>query len=72
MVRATSMGTSLFTDSRGNVIQRAEFGTTGALRAEVTVPAKSDAFGYRFAFVWLCWLAMAWVYFDRYFRSKTV
>jgi hypothetical protein len=40
----------------------AEFGKTAALRAVVTVPAGSDAFDYRFAFVWLCWLAMAWVH----------
>jgi apolipoprotein N-acyltransferase len=70
LVRATSLGTSLFTDSRGNVLQRAEFGKTAALRAELAVPARSDAFGYRFGFVWLCWLAIAWVYFDRYFRSR--
>lgn len=71
MVRATSLGTTFFTDSRGNVQAKAEFGKTAALRAEVTVPEGSDAFGYRFAFVWVCWLAMAWVHFAD-LRRRTV
>ena len=63
VLRSASLGTTLWTNSRGRVMSEpAEFGKTAALRAVVTVPARSDAFGYRFAFVWLCWLAMAWVH----------
>jgi apolipoprotein N-acyltransferase len=71
LLRATSMGTSMVTDSRGNRTSVAPtYGQTTALRAEVTVPTGSDAFPYRFAFIWVCWLAIGFVYFDRYFRSK--
>lgn len=71
LVRATSLGRTLVTDARGNVLAMAEFGQITAVRAEVVVPARSNAFDYRFAFVWLSWLAIAIVCFDRYFRSRT-
>lgn len=63
LLRSASMGTTLVTDSRGRITQPIpKFGETTAMRAEVKVPAGSDAFPYRFGFVWLCWLAMAWVH----------
>jgi apolipoprotein N-acyltransferase len=68
LVRATSLGTSLYTNSRGKVVAMAEFGRTAALPAEVAVSEGSDAFGYRFAFVWACWLAIAWVYLAHFRR----
>ena len=67
LLRSASLGTTLYTDSRGRVLSRAEFGRAASLRAEVEVPSGSDAFPYRFAFVWLCWLAIAWAVADRYF-----
>lgn len=62
LLRSASMGTTLVTDSRGRVVSQAAFGSTSALRAEVIVPDRSDAFDYRFAFVWMCWLAMLGVH----------
>jgi apolipoprotein N-acyltransferase len=68
VLRSASLGTTLWTNSRGRIMSDpAEFGKTAALRAVVTVPAGSDAFNYRFCFVWACWLVMAWVHFARFF-----
>jgi apolipoprotein N-acyltransferase len=58
VMRSAAQGRSLFTDARGNIRQAATPGDLVALKAKVLVPAESDAFKWRFAFVWLCWLAM--------------
>ncbi|HXH59777.1 MAG TPA: apolipoprotein N-acyltransferase [Fimbriimonadaceae bacterium] len=51
VLRSASLGTSLVTDCRGRVPIMAPVGKTVPLRVEVSVPAKSDAFDYRFGFV---------------------
>ena len=56
LLRAASKGVSLVTDQRGRIMVQAPYGELTAMRAEVLVPEGSDAFDYRFAFVWLCWL----------------
>lgn len=55
LVRVGGRGQSLATDARGNVIATVPEGQMAAERVEITVPEKSDAFPYRFAFVWICW-----------------
>lgn len=67
LLRSASTGVSLVTDMRGRVMARADEGEMETIRAEVVVPPSSDAFQYRFGFVWIGWLMIAWVYFERYF-----
>ncbi len=57
VVRAASRGVSLATDARGNVLAMAPTGREVAMRVELGVPERSDAFEDRFAFVWICWAA---------------
>ena len=66
LLRAATKGVSLVTDQRGRVMVQAPYGELTAMRAEVIVPERSDAFDYRFAFVWLCWLFSAAVVVHRY------
>ncbi len=55
LLRVGGKGMSLATDNRGSIIAMAPVGKTVAMRFDAQVPAESDAFGYRFAFVWLLW-----------------
>jgi len=55
LVRVGGRGQSLATDARGNVIAMVPEGKMVADRVELNIPASSDAFPYRMAFVWLCW-----------------
>jgi len=59
--RVGSRGRTFATDSRGRITHWLENRDQDALRFEAEVPAGSDAFGYRFAFVWLCWAVMLYV-----------
>lgn len=59
--RVGSRGRTFATDSRGRITQWLENRGQVALRFEAEVPAQSDAFAHRFAFVWLCWAVMAYV-----------
>ena len=70
LLRSASTGKSLWTDQRGRLMDIAEEGKLTTLRAEVVVPPQSDAFPNRFAFVWLCWIVMAWVCVERYFGKN--
>ncbi|MCH7903542.1 MAG: apolipoprotein N-acyltransferase [Armatimonadetes bacterium] len=70
LVRAASTGVSLATDSRGNLLEVAPTGLTVPMDVELIVPAGSDAAPYRFAFVWLCWLAMAWIGLESVVRPR--
>jgi apolipoprotein N-acyltransferase len=57
VVRSASRGYTLATDCRANVISQAPWGEPTAMRVELGIPDKSDAFAGKFAFVWLCWAA---------------
>lgn len=59
LLRVGGKGQSLATDVRGSVIQTAPPGRQAAMRVNVGLPERSDAFGYRFVFVWLTWAAAA-------------
>jgi apolipoprotein N-acyltransferase len=59
LVRVGGRGRSLATDARGNVLAAAPVGAMSALRVELGLPAGSDAYPYRMAFVHLCWATCA-------------
>lgn len=69
LVRVGSRGQSLATDSRGGMVTMLPIGERIAGEAKLVVPAKSDAFGYRMAFVWLCWVVCGVVGFDSMRRA---
>ena len=70
LLRSASKGVSLVTDQRGRVMVRAPYGELTAMRAEVLVPERSDAFDYRFAFVWICWLLCGGMVLQRFLPSR--
>jgi len=57
VARAASKGYSFITDYRGRIQTMATYGEMMPIRAEVAVPERPDGFPFRFAFVWVCWLA---------------
>ena len=70
LLRSASKGVSLVTDQRGRVMVQAPYGKLTAMRAEVMVPEGSDAFDYRFGFVWLCWLFSGLVVVHRFLPRR--
>lgn len=56
LIRVGARGQSLATTSRGDIVEMLPIGERYAGEAKVSVPHKSDAFAYRMAFVWLCWI----------------
>ncbi len=62
IVRVGARGQSLFTDYRGRIANLVPVGKLEPFRANVKVPAKSDAFPYRIAFVYLCWISTALIF----------
>ncbi len=61
LIRAGTNGKSLATDSRGRIITQAEPRQRQAIRTEISVPEKSDAFAYRMGFVYLCWAVVVFL-----------
>lgn len=70
LVRVGGRGQSLATDARGNIITMLPIGGQDPAQVTLTVPEKSDAFGYRFVFVWLTWLTIAAVAVDAWRGRK--
>lgn len=61
MLRVGGEGMTLATDCRGQVVVAAKPYQRQAVRVEVAVPDKSDAFPYRSAFLWIAYATCAWV-----------
>ncbi|MBX3096915.1 MAG: apolipoprotein N-acyltransferase [Fimbriimonadaceae bacterium] len=59
--RVGSRGRTFTTDSRGRITNWLENRNEDTLRFRANVPKGSDGFGYKFAFVWLCWAVMGYV-----------
>lgn len=53
LVRSSSLGRSFATDSRGNMVTAAPYGKEVAMRVEVRIPERSDAFPLRWLFGWI-------------------
>jgi apolipoprotein N-acyltransferase len=58
LVRSASLGYSLAVDSRGRILGQLPLRTQRILTAELAIPAGSDAFPLRWAFPWICGLAV--------------
>lgn len=59
LIRVGARGQSLVTDYRGRIANLVPVGKLEPFRANVKLPAQSDAFPYRIWFVYLCWISTA-------------
>jgi apolipoprotein N-acyltransferase len=74
VVRSASLGVTMIVDARGNVLQEAPLKRVFALTEKLKLPQDSDAFTYRWVFVWLTSLVSLWTgvstLFKGFFKDK--